>query len=338
MIDAACCHNAADIGGSILALQGVQVARAETSKMRTPKGRRKPADFDDVFAGSRPIELDWPGLAIQYSWLPPYEGAARTTPNTLQIVFSSNAGVAMEYDRIVHDLTAVAGGLYIVGSEPTTLLNVPDHSEILRMHLDMSMLRSAAERENIRHFELEPTLRRQGPVTLSHDPVMLGVAHVLRRACLSKVALSDIEANHLAHLLVQRVLLLQHGIDSRRSKPAARLGNNAVRIVFDFIETNLESIITLDQLASLVGLSPFHFARCFKNSTGLAPHQYVLARRIDLAKRRLVTSKAPVREIGWSVGFENISHFRRQFASQIGVVPGDLRKAILVLNGSTRKQ
>jgi len=338
MIDAARCHNAGDNGGSILALQGVQVARAETSKMRTPKGRRKPADFDDVFAGSRPIELDWPGLAIQYSWLPPYEGAARTTPNTLQIVFSSNAGVAMEYDRIVHDLTAVAGGLYIVGSEPTTLLNVPDHSEILRMHLDMSMLRSAAERENIRHFELEPSLRRQGPVTLSHDPVMLGVAHVLRRACLSKVALSDIEAIHLAHLLVQRVLLLQHGIDSRRSKPAARLGNNAVRIVFDFIETNLESIITLDQLASLVGLSPFHFARCFKNSTWLAPHQYVLARRIDLAKRRLVTSKDPVREIGWSVGFENISHFRRQFASQIGVVPGDLRKAILVLNGSARKQ
>ena len=306
--------------------------------MPTPRGRRKPADVDDVFAGSRRIELDWPGLAAKYAWLPPYEGAARTTPNTLQIVFSSNAGVAMEYDRIVHDLTAVTGGLYIVGSEPTTLLNVPGHSEILRMHLDMSMLRSAAERENIRHFELEPTLRRQGPVTLSHDPVMLGVAHVLRRACLSKVALSDIEANHLAHLLVQRVLLLQHGIDWRRSKPAARLGNNAIRIVFDFIETNLESIITLDQLASLVGLSPFHFARCFKNSTGLAPHQYVLARRIDLAKRRLVTSKDPVREIGWSVGFENISHFRRQFASQIGVVPGDLRKAILVLNGSARKQ
>ncbi len=306
--------------------------------MRTPKGQRKPADVDDVFTGSRRIELDWPGLAAKYAWLPPYEGAARTTPNTLQIVFSSNAGVAMEYDRIVHDLTAVTGGLYIVGSEPTTLLNVPGHSEILRMHHDMSMLRSAAERENIRHFELEPTLRRQGPVTLSHDPVMLGVAHVLRRACLSKVALSDIEANHLAHLLVQRVLLLQHGIDSRRSKPAARLGNNAIRVVFDFIETNLESIITLDHLASLVGLSPFHFARCFKNSTGLAPHQYVLARRIDLAKRRLVTSKAPVREIGWSVGFENISHFRRQFASQIGVVPGDLRKAILVLNGSARKQ
>ena len=307
--------------------------------MRTPKGRRKPAGFDELFAGSRGIELDWPGLAIEYSWLPPYEGAARTTPNTLQIVFSSNAGVAMEYDRIVHDLTAVAGGLYVVGSEPTTLLNVPDHSEILKMQLDMSLLRSAAERENIRHFELEPSLRGQGHVTLSHDPVMLGVGHVLRRACMSKVALSDIEANHLAHLLVQRVLLLQHGIDSRRSRPAAaRLGDKAIRVVFDFIEANLESIITLDRLASLVGLSPFHFARCFKNSTGLAPHQYVLARRIDLAKRRLVSSKAPVREIGWSVGFENISHFRRQFASQIGVVPGDLRKAILAQNGSARKQ
>jgi AraC family transcriptional regulator len=302
------------------------------------EARRRPADFDDVFAGSRRIKLDWPGLAVEYAWLPPFEGAGQTTPNTLQIVFSSNAGVAMEYDRIVHDLTVAAGGLYVVGSEPTTLLNVREHSEVLKMHVDMSLLRSAAGQANIRHFELEPSLRGQRSVTLSRDPVMLGVGHVLRRACMSQVALSDIEANHLAHLLVQRVLLVQHGTDARRFEPAARLSDEAIRRAFDFIETNLERTITLDDLASRAGLSPFHFARCFKNSTGLAPHQYVLARRIDLAKRRVVTSKTPVQEIGWSVGFENISHFRRQFASQIGIVPGDLRKAVFVPHRSARKQ
>lgn len=62
-------------------------------------------------------------------------------------------------------------------------------------------------------------------------------------------------------------------------------------------------------------------------TTGLAPHQYVLARRIELAKRLIMTTHRSVQEVAWSVGFENISHFRRQFAAQIGVVPGALRRA-----------
>ena len=77
----------------------------------------------------------------------------------------------------------------------------------------------------------------------------------------------------------------------------------------------------------MAALSPFHFARCFKATTGLAPHQYVLARRIELAKRLIMTTHQSVQEVAWSVGFENISHFRRQFAAQIGVVPGALRRA-----------
>ena len=75
-------------------------------------------------------------------------------------------------------------------------------------------------------------------------------------------------------------------------------------------------------------LRPFHFARCFKATTGLTPpHQYVLARRIELAKRLIMTTHRSVQQVAWSVGFENISHFRRQFAAQIGVVPGALRRA-----------
>jgi AraC family transcriptional regulator len=295
--------------------------------MRTPQARRK-QNFDDVFAGSRRIKLAWPGLAAEYAWLPPHQGVGPTTANTLQVVFSSNTGVAMEYDRAVHDLVVAAGVLYVAGAEPTFLLNVNEHSEVLKMLVEPDLMRAAAEREGIRHFELEPSLKRRGTVTLPRDPVVLAVAHVLRRACMKQVALSDIEASHLTHLLIRRVLLNQHGVLGRRETTAPRLPDRVIRRVADFIEARLESEITLDALAALVDLSPYHFARCFKNSTGLAPHQYVLARRIDLAKRRVVTTRMPVQEVGWSVGLENISHFRRQFAAQLGVVPGDLRRAI----------
>ena len=93
------------------------------------------------------------------------------------------------------------------------------------------------------------------------------------------------------------------------------------------IEAGLTRRLSLNDLARVAALSPFHFARCFKATTGLAPHQYVLARRIELAKRLIMTTSQSVVEVAWSVGFENISHFRRQFVAQVGVVPGVLRRA-----------
>jgi AraC family transcriptional regulator len=64
---------------------------------------------------------------------------------------------------------------------------------------------------------------------------------------------------------------------------------------------------------------------------GLAPHQYVIARRIELAKRLLLTTTLTVAEIAWSIGYENIGHFRRLFALHIGVRPGEIRRAAGIL-------
>src|SRR5262245_37904844 len=63
------------------------------------------------------------------------------------------------------------------------------------------------------------------------------------------------------------------------------------------------------------------FARCFKTSMGLAPHQYVIARRMELAKRLVLTTKLTIAEIAWAIGYQNIGHFRRLFSAHIGVTP-----------------
>ena len=64
-----------------------------------------------------------------------------------------------------------------------------------------------------------------------------------------------------------------------------QLGQRAITRLGDYIEANLTRRLTLGELARVAALSPFHFARCFKATTGLAPHQYVTARRIELAKQ-----------------------------------------------------
>ena len=110
--------------------------------------------------------------------------------------------------------------------------------------------------------------------------------------------------------------------------PGGKLSETAIRTVCEYIEEHLCTQITLEDLAALVHLSPFHFARCFKATMGLAPHQYVIARRMELAKRLLLTTTLNVVEIAWSIGYENISHFRRVFALHIGQTPGAMRRAV----------
>lgn len=287
---------------------------------------------EDVFAGSRRVAMALPGLTVEYSWLPPFRGASITRPNRLEVVFSAHAHVAVEQERIVHEVRANPGGCFVVGAEPPTLLCVPEYSDTLEMYPDMGMLKSAAADANIRHFELEPTIRPGRATTHRVDPVVLGVAHVLRRASLGMITLSDVGASQAAHLLVARVLENQHGIRPCAAR-AVRLGSRTLATLAGHIEASLDRTITIDELARLSGMSPFHFARCFRRSTGLAPHQYVLARRIDRAKHLLLTTGLAVQDIAWKIGFENINHFRRQFRAQFGITPGDLRATIRARQG-----
>jgi AraC family transcriptional regulator len=282
---------------------------------------------EDVFAGGRRVVTALPGLTVEYSWLPPFHGASLTRPNRLEVVFSAHDSVAVEQERVVHEVRANPGGCFVVGAQPPTLLCVPEYSDTLEMYPDMSLLRAAAAAANIRHFELEPSVRAGRATTHRRDPIVLGVAHVLRRASLGTTTISDVSASQAAHLLVARVLENQHGIRPCAARPL-RLGSRALATLAEHIEASLEQTITIDELARLSGMSPFHFARCFKLSTGLAPHQYVLARRIDRAKRLLLTTSLAVQDIAWKIGFENINHFRRQFRVQFGVSPGELRAAI----------
>ncbi|WP_420843595.1 helix-turn-helix domain-containing protein [Jiangella muralis] len=74
-------------------------------------------------------------------------------------------------------------------------------------------------------------------------------------------------------------------------------------------------------------MSPFHFARAFKASTGLAPHKYVTSRRMERANSLLLTSRLGVPEVAYAVGLTNVSHFRRVFRRHTGLLPSDLRPA-----------
>ena len=90
--------------------------------------------------------------------------------------------------------------------------------------------------------------------------------------------------------------------------PKPRL--NRVR---EFIEQNLDANISLSALAEVAGLSMYHFAKVFKQSTGATPHQYVLERKIDRAKQLLHDPNRSVLEASARTGFIDQSHFAKIF-------------------------
>lgn len=99
--------------------------------------------------------------------------------------------------------------------------------------------------------------------------------------------------------------------------------------VTEFIEEHLADDLSLATLASLVRLSPFHFARAFKRTLGVPPHRYHTARRIERAKSLLAGDALSVTEIALAVGFGETSSFTAAFRRVTGHTPSAYRRALL---------
>ncbi|MCY0852615.1 helix-turn-helix domain-containing protein [Cupriavidus sp. D39] len=91
--------------------------------------------------------------------------------------------------------------------------------------------------------------------------------------------------------------------------------------VLQYIEANLDSPITIGELASIVGLSSCYFCRDFKESFDVTPHRFLLERRISRARELLMGSQRSITEVAVEVGIPNSSYFASVFKRLVGVPP-----------------
>ncbi|RAM48560.1 MAG: AraC family transcriptional regulator [Hapalosiphonaceae cyanobacterium JJU2] len=95
--------------------------------------------------------------------------------------------------------------------------------------------------------------------------------------------------------------------------------------VIDYIEANLSEDIKLADLANTVGISCYYFCRLFKQSLQMTPHQYVIYRRIELAKQLLQQSDFSIADVALLCGFAHQSHLSRHFQRLVGMSPKKFR-------------
>lgn len=127
----------------------------------------------------------------------------------------------------------------------------------------------------------------------------------------------------LAHQLVLHAGVRQKSVARYRGGLSAA----AKRRALELMDSNLHASVSVQFLASEVGLSAAHFARAFKETMGVAPHKYLLNLRLERSRRMLDADDAVLADVAQRAGFADQSHFTRFFKREYGVTPGNVLRS-----------
>lgn len=142
---------------------------------------------------------------------------------------------------------------------------------------------------------------------------------------LGRAAMLDTLVRRLAiHLLRCHLTVRQSDqIELSRAGPVDR----RLRRAIEFMHDNFGRELALEEIASAAYLSEYHFARLFKQITGVTPHVYLANVRLERARKLLTDTALPISEIASMVGYQSQSHFSKMFRSVAGITPRAFREA-----------
>jgi AraC family transcriptional regulator len=138
---------------------------------------------------------------------------------------------------------------------------------------------------------------------------------------------SRLEANTLAHGMLAQLVSSHAGRPYHTGARQGGLAPAVRRRLAEWIDHHLADAITVGAMAAQAALSEHHFARMFRVSFGMAPHAWVLQRRLERA-RQLLRGTGTLEQVAQSCGLASASHLVRRFRAQTGLTPGDYRRAM----------
>ncbi len=122
-------------------------------------------------------------------------------------------------------------------------------------------------------------------------------------------------------LLSMLTRLIQQYSATRFSVRPIGIERKSVRRVCEYLQDNYAENVSLNYLAQIANLSPYHLHRVFRHEMGLPPHQYQIQVRIARA-RALLARGMPISRVAFKTGFSDQSHLTRYFKRIVKVTPG----------------
>lgn len=119
---------------------------------------------------------------------------------------------------------------------------------------------------------------------------------------------------------------MQHFSETKRFHKFTQANSKIIDTVQEYLLAHLTENISLNELSSISGLSPYHLLRSFKNKVGLPPHTFQIQKRINLSQT-LLSQGQSIAEVAVETGFTDQSHFTKHFKKWVGVTPNRYQMA-----------
>ena len=268
--------------------------------------------------------LGWVGLeAIRFRALPTSEiNVTALTHHTLVLITRPPDELDMLYEGVKRHVPPPSGSIFVVPAGSPIRWRWSGPKDSLHIHLDPRLVaRVAAEA-----FDLDPTRLTVPPLDGLDLPHLRAAMTAVDAELTAQGSGGRLAAESLANVLA--VHLIRHVLAPCRSSRGrdGALPRGRLRAVVEYIEGHLDANPSLEQMAAVVGLNPYHFAKQFKRAAGLPPHQYVIARRVERAKQLLQGDGGlTLAQVAGRAGFSDQSQFCRHFKRLVGATPGQFR-------------
>jgi AraC family transcriptional regulator len=269
-------------------------------------------------------ELGWSGLqAVRYRDSVTNEfSAPPISEHALILITRPPEEMNMRYDGVKRDMPPATGSVAVMPAGSASLWHWRGTKDSLHIYLEPSLIAQVATTS----FELDSARMVVPPLDALVVPelraAMLAVDAELTTGGIGGSIMIESLANVLA------ICLIRHLLGPRRlaGRPDGVLPRRKLHTVVEYIMENLEGNLTLEQMASIVHISPYQFARQFKTTTGLPPHQYVITRRVERAQQLLRgKDELGLGDVALRVGFSDQSKFCLHFKRIVGVTPRQFR-------------
>jgi len=275
-------------------------------------------------ADSTSEQRGWAGLeAVRYRTAPASEFYIPAITHHRLVLFTRPPEeLDLVYEGVKRHVPPPARSILLVPAGSPAWARVSGKEDTLHILLESGLV----ERVAAESFDLDPARLTIPPLDALDLPHLRAVMESVEAELSAGDTGGPLVAESLANVLA--VHLLRHVVAPCRPERGRDgvLPPKRLHAVVEYIEDHLNAAPRLEQIAAVAHLSPYHFARQFKAATGMPPYQYVIARRIELAKQLLQGDDIPLSEVAAQAGFVDQSQFSRHFKRLVGVTPGQFRR------------
>ncbi|MEM8807113.1 MAG: AraC family transcriptional regulator [Cyanobacteria bacterium P01_G01_bin.38] len=263
------------------------------------------------------------GILNEYK-LPPGELALPAYPDPV-ICFTLGQPYQLfqKFDDHTHQKLSHSGQFSLVPAEMPSYWQWAQAAHIVIVQVDSDFLDSVATELG----QYEPHSIEFGSAFEASDEHLTHLVMLLRSESQGRGVGTQLYTDSLMQALAICLLQRYSKASNASWHPIGKLTRSALQQLVAYIEANLAEDLTLQQLSRIAGLSSHYFATSFKNATGMTPHQYVIQRRVQKAKRLLICDRTlTIAQVAATVGFSDQSHLCRHLRRQLKVTPKQLRQ------------